>query len=385
MNKHDYWDEKDFEKYQKMKVGMDYNDLDFTRVKKFSRFTNLVIKAISIPTVIIGILAFLVIVSYLLSYWTNLKEIIDPDVIENLSQIYDEEFVIMLKEENEEGEEIYKLSPKSNKDIIFNVYKESSRYSSDFQDQAYKYFVEKVLDENIRNKLIINESFIKPNENLDVDLLRYSTYMQLENFEQIEEYSELMKQIRNKAVKLKKKVYSFITTTSFIQIGNYHSNVQYSSEEDIDILKKQEKYQYINYLKEAGLSTENIPDEELQKYKPRYCNITINGKSLKEEYANSDEFMSVFQETLCARYNEGIEEYEINLKGMLEYLDNVEVKKIFTGEIDSFTYKGKEYKLQYQSNEIKNGKFPYMCRISYLQEYFGATIEYKDSMIYINI
>ncbi len=74
MNKNDYWNEKAFEKYQKMKVGMEYENLDFERVKKFSKITNRIIKAITIPAIIIGVLTIVIAFSIVILYWKGINE-----------------------------------------------------------------------------------------------------------------------------------------------------------------------------------------------------------------------------------------------------------------------------------------------------------------------
>ena len=72
MSKNDYWNEKDYEKYQKMKVGMEYNNLDFSNVKTFSHITGKVVKIIAILSAVIGILALIFIFTALINFWRNI-------------------------------------------------------------------------------------------------------------------------------------------------------------------------------------------------------------------------------------------------------------------------------------------------------------------------
>ena len=65
-------DNKDYEKYQKMKVGMEYNNLDFSNVKKFSHITGKVVKIIAILSAVIGILALIFIFTALINFWRNI-------------------------------------------------------------------------------------------------------------------------------------------------------------------------------------------------------------------------------------------------------------------------------------------------------------------------
>lgn len=211
------------------------------------------------------------------------------------------------------------------------------------------------------------------------NFLTYSANLEPANFEQIEEYTEVMWKIRKIGEKQNKRVYSYITTCSMIKIGNYYSNIQYANS-DLQDLKKKEKYQYINYLKENNLYTDSIPKEELEKYKPQYLYEVVNGKEVEES-----EILA--QNAYCAEYDETVDEYTVNLINMLRYLEGVKLNKALIGEINSFEYKGKEYKIDYIIHEIKGNTFPLQCRISYLENYLGAkvTYDYENKKIHINI
>lgn len=63
MSKNYYWDEKDDEKYNKMKAQVNYQDMDFENVRNFSNLIEKVIKALAIPAIIIG-LGVLVFIGY---------------------------------------------------------------------------------------------------------------------------------------------------------------------------------------------------------------------------------------------------------------------------------------------------------------------------------
>lgn len=73
MNNNDYWNERENEKYQKMKVGMEYNNLDFSKVKKFSGGLNKIVKCISIIAIIIGIASLILVAAFIILQWSSLN------------------------------------------------------------------------------------------------------------------------------------------------------------------------------------------------------------------------------------------------------------------------------------------------------------------------
>ncbi len=63
MSKDYYWDEKDDEKYNKIKAQVNYQNMDFENVRNFSNLIEKVIKVLAIPAIIIG-LGVLVFIGY---------------------------------------------------------------------------------------------------------------------------------------------------------------------------------------------------------------------------------------------------------------------------------------------------------------------------------
>ena len=218
MSKNDYWNEKENEKYLKMKAALELENIDFEKMKKFSEITNKIIKAICVPAIIIGIITFIITFLFVIWYWKGLRESYDPDVMKNLSNLYGEKFEVISYEEKENRQEIYKATPKDNKNIVCTIYKKGARTSDDYQAQAYKYFVENILDEDIRNKLTVEEKYTKPSEELDITLLNYYTFLDAKDITQVDEYAEMMKKIKQVAERQNKRVYIFITSGSWIRI-----------------------------------------------------------------------------------------------------------------------------------------------------------------------
>lgn len=63
MSKDYYWDEKDDEKYNKIKAQVNYQNMEFENVRNFSNLIEKIIKVLAIPAIIIG-LGVLVFIGY---------------------------------------------------------------------------------------------------------------------------------------------------------------------------------------------------------------------------------------------------------------------------------------------------------------------------------
>lgn len=389
MDKNEYWNEKDNERYQKMKAEINFNELDFKGAKKLAKVTKGIAKTFVVIVAIIGICALIIAFLYIKGQWQYIGSRVDPDVIENLEATYREKFKIVSKEIND-TEEIYKISPKNNKKIIFTAYKNKSHTRNDYEDQSKKYFVEKVLPENLKNKLQITESYDNKVylQETKATFLNYKIYMELTDFSQIEDAAKAMKEISVLALKDGKMVSMYTFPGSLIKIGKYRSDTVYidtgkSEEEAI----KEEKYNYIKWLKTNNLSTDGIPKEELDKYRPEYLEVFVNGKSAKEFWTGDKQGQNVGSFIFSATYNPEIEEYEYNIRYLISELGIKDKKIALDGAIESIKYKGKTYELQYVTKTVEKGKLPYTCRMSYLEQYFGAkiTYDYENLKIYIEM
>ena len=246
MSKSDYWNEKENEKYLKMKAGIEGQELDFKSVKKVSEISNKVIKIIAVISIIIGIGALAFSFFYMTIQWSGIQQRVNPNMIENMEEMFNEKFKILSCEKKESGE-IYKLSPESNNKIVCTAYKKGASVSDDFQNQAFKYFVENILEEKIKEKLVIYDKYYEANEDLGVKLLMYDAHFEVKDESELEEYTELMKQIRKKALNEKRRVYNFITCGSWIRAGNYYSPVSYVELDGRDVTQE-EKDNYIKYI-----------------------------------------------------------------------------------------------------------------------------------------
>lgn len=389
MDKNEFWNEKDNERYQRMKAEVDFDNLSFKGVKRFAKVTHKITKVFAIIAAIIGILAITVVCFFVIAQWKYLGSRVNPDVIAELEDTYQEKFKIISQEINEK-EEIYTMSPKSNKKIVFTAYKNNANTRNDYEDQSKKYFIENTLPKELRNKLKIQEEYdnMVSGKATKATFLNYEIFIELNGFDEIEEAAKTMREISRLALKDNKRISMYTFPGSFIKIGEYRSNTVYidtgkSEEEAI----KEEKYNYVKWLKTNNLSTKEIPQEELDKYRPEYLEVIVNGKSAKEFWTGDSQTQNIGNFIFSATYNIGIEEYEYNLRYLIEEV-GIEKKKIaLDGAIEVIIYKDKTYELQYETNRVENGKLPYNCRMSYLEQYFGAkiTYDYEKLKIYIEM
>lgn len=389
MDKNEFWNEKDNERYQKMKAEIDFDNLSFKGVKRFAKVTHKITKVFAIIAAIIGILAITVVCFFVIAQWKYLGSRVNPDVIAELEDTYQEKFKIISQEINEK-EEIYTMSPKSNKKIVFTAYKNNANTRNDYEDQSKKYFIENTLPKELRNKLKIQEEYdnMVSGKATKATFLNYEIFIELNGFDEIEEAAKTMREISRLALKDNKRISMYTFPGSFIKIGEYRSNTVYidtgkSEEEAI----KEEKYNYIKWLKTSNLSTAGIPQEELNKYRPEYLEVIVNGKSAKEFWTGNKQAQNVGNFIFSATYNVDIEEYEYNLRYLISELGITDKKIALDGAIESINYKGKTYELQYITNTVEKGKLPYTCRMSYLEQYFGAkiTYDYENLKIYIEM
>lgn len=389
MDKNEFWNEKDNERYQKMKAEIDFDNLDFKGVKKFTKVTHKITKVCAVIASIIGIMTITLVLLYVINQWKYLGSRVNPDVIENLEDTYLEKFKVISQEINEK-EEIYTISPKSNKKIVFTAYKNNANTRNDYEAQSKKYFVENTLSEELKNKLTIQEKYdnMVSGKETKATFLTYEIFIELNSFDEIEEAAKAMCEISRLALKDNKRISMYTFPGSFIKIGKYRSDTVYiNTEKSEEEAVKEEKYNYIKWLKTNNLSTEGIPQEELNKYRPEYLEVIVNGKSAKEFWTGNKQAQNVGNFIFSATYNIAIEEYEYNLEYLISELGITNEKEALDGAMESINYKGKTYELQYTTNTVEEGKLPCTCRMSYLEQYFGAkiTYDYKNLKIYIEM
>ena len=377
MSKNDYWNEKENEKYERMKVGMDYNNLDFSHVKLFSDIVYKIVRGIAVIAAIIGILTLILIFFLATKPWKNIQDEINPDAMSYIENFYDEKFKV-LSEEKRDKISIYKMSPETNPNIVFTVYQKGKSINDDYQSQAYKYFVENIVDEEIRKKLVIDETQSNTN---GVNLMYYHAFLEPTDFEQIEECTETMYKIWNESKAQGEKVFLNIASCSMIRIDKYYSSVQYSNGDNLEDLKVKEKYEYLNYIKQNNIQDSSIPKEELENYKPLYLHASINGEDIKIKIGETVECF------YSAEYDPIVKSYKINLPSIFKCTDKFKTHRNLAGSITSFKFNGKKYKLDYGINEVKGNSFPLQCNVTYLQQYFGANIryDYEKELIYIDL
>lgn len=95
MSKSDYWNEKEHEKYERMKAEVQLENLNFEKAKKLSKIIDRVIKIITIPAIIIGVATFILSFLYVILYWKSINDQLNPNVTGSIENIYDEKSKIV--------------------------------------------------------------------------------------------------------------------------------------------------------------------------------------------------------------------------------------------------------------------------------------------------
>ena len=101
MSKNDYWNEKENEKYQKMKVGMEYSNLDFSHAQLFSDIVYKIVRVIAVIATIIGILTLILVLFITTRPWVNIKNQLNPDAMSYVEEFYDEKFEVISEEKQD--------------------------------------------------------------------------------------------------------------------------------------------------------------------------------------------------------------------------------------------------------------------------------------------
>lgn len=298
----------------------------------------------------------------------------NSDMLGEMNGKYNEKFEIISSDVNEIGSGTYLLSPKNNKEIKFNASKKGSYTKDDYRESIIKYYTEKYVKEHQITNIKISESKINDPLYHKTDFLQYDFWFEIQSYKDIENVVTLLFNIESYICQNVSSKDMF-TLGGKIRKNGYISKVQYNGYSQFNSLLYQEQYSYINYLKENNISTQDIPNDELQRiWKPEKLKIIINNKELE----NSDK--RKLMDNSFAVFNLEIKDYDLYLPHLVEYIESIE--KL---ENNVIKYKGKTYKIEGNTYTDKN--ISYQCSITKLQEIFNAKIDYdydsKKIFIYI--
>ena len=326
------------------------------------------LKFLIIISVILGI-AYFLISAFLF------RDLYSPDLLTELKRKYNEDFVIISHIEKDNHINIYTISPQNNKDIIFNAYQRITSIQDDYRNSVIKYYLKKYEQQNYINGIEEKDSTYSLPNCKDVEFLDFDFWINVSRYEDIEEATTQIYNIKN-FISQYVKTDTIFTLNGKIKIDNYKSPVSYTNADTLENLIYEEKYYYINYLKENNLDTSSINNNEIKNvWKPQELKIVVDDKIL----TNTD--TRPLLDNSIAIYNPKTKEYDLNLVNILENTKYIEKITNEKGFLDGFIYNGKQYSINKNtSNSLSND-----CDTKVLSETLNLTIkyDYNKKLLYI--
>lgn len=211
-------------------------------------------------------------------------------VEEKVEKIYSEKFEIV-SENFVNDKKVYKMNPVKNEEIEFTVVDNKSSIAEDYWTNRLKYEVENMDDKNLYNELRKEEYW---NEDRGAKMLSYFAFwIEIENYADIE---ESVRKMYNLNEMLEEKIGRKTNLSECIRKGDYKSEIVYWRNDDIDEIIYNEKYEYINYLKENNLQDKTLSEDEINNiWRPKELEIIVNGNKLKPAFNRDNNYL--------ARYN----------------------------------------------------------------------------------
>lgn len=155
---------------------------EFSKNKKIDTF----VKGLKVGGSVFKLITFIIILiivfisgTLLNMYLSNIRSKYTIDVIPTIQNMYNIKVKVISKDIDEEEDGIYRLQVKKNKDIQFTAIKKGNAFDDDFLDRSHKYYFNKWSSEN-KQKFRVNEI-------INNELLKYETYIEISNYEEIEE------------------------------------------------------------------------------------------------------------------------------------------------------------------------------------------------------
>lgn len=186
MNNND-WDEIkkwniEKEKEEKEKYGSKLSDLNtYQNNKRVNKFVKLlksignIFKAISI--ILFSITFFVIFIIATINF-NNINSKTNVDVKQAIEPRYNIKIKVIDKQVDDKKNGKYFLCVKDNPEIKFTAIKQFGNLTEDYSTRTHKYYFEKWQSSN--------KNYFKVEENIDNDILSYSTYLDIDDFENVD-------------------------------------------------------------------------------------------------------------------------------------------------------------------------------------------------------
>lgn len=250
------WSKKQEDKYIK-DYGVDISKVNLNKQTKrmniFAKFVGAIYKLIKYSFITIVILAFCGGLGYAYMQFDNFGRLFDVgDVEKNIKKEYNIKIREISKETDEKGNGKYVFTLKDNKNIIFTAFKNGANSSNDLMENCHKYYFEK-WDSQYKDSFKINEE-------INNDLLSYSTYIEINCYQDIDNAMNKM----NEFVEYSKE-YFYPMWKIYLKKDNLviypYTMLDILPEEAI----REAKRVYLKYLKNNNI-TEEVRNEEFEEY-----------------------------------------------------------------------------------------------------------------------
>ncbi len=352
---------------------------------------NISLKTMMVIIVIIVILMLIPILAFVYSKTEVFFRMNKKDFIKRIEKTYGQKIEIIEDNSTVKGNGTYIFKTKKEPYITFNGIKISNTYEGynlDFEENAFTYYFENSQD-SVFDNITLEKSFKNYFGNYDIQFLSCNICLNIDSFNQIEQACKQRKQLQEW---MKDKIKKF-DVEIHLKIGDYTSYIW--SYDTLDNLIYKEKYEYYWYLKNNGKDTSQISKEDLEMLnRPAKIEVLVNGKRVedKEETENNilkSQYNIVDKNNtkayLQATYNQETREYEMTTKSLLLNCNKFTILDKNTNKEFSFKYKDRIYKVHYNDGRVHGNKLPYMSKLSYFEEVFGAKLEYDYDNKKVNI
>lgn len=226
-----------------------------------------------------------------------------PDAILNLSTKYGESF--STKDFSTASQKEYKeytAYPTENKKIVFTV-SESSKYghsifSDDYLTKAYEYYIDDYKGDLSGISISLDES--------SPSIILETTFENLDT--ELKKLYDLKQFLISKTVAFEKMLFT-------LKLEHYYENGksgQYiTSETTLDEFILMEKNFYILFLEENNFDLAEVPESDLDNYRPKTLKVNLSYKKIPEK-------------TLTATYDFEKQDYIIDMSILLNFMKNIE-------------------------------------------------------------
>ena len=242
---------------QIQKYGMNITDFFKIQTSKESVAKKLKRKRMFIISIILLIIFSVIYSRYsynVIKYTRKAKDLVQ---INCSSKVIEKDKIVFMS-----GNGFYTFELENNPEIITHTYMKNDKFWTDIKEQIYKYYFEKWNSPN-KKYFIVDESYEDVSYlfiNKKDWILNYKTYIDVNN------YSEMLDAFNKIVDFINYMGDDSILIESYIRFNNELILPHNVSIQTYDHMKEMAIRQYINIVKKHNLSTEDIPNDIVEKY-----------------------------------------------------------------------------------------------------------------------